>query len=135
MAKRRKPGYSQSRHWVSRDQVSIQGEARYIIERAQEHDARVVMLGPLVFFSTETGDAWMLDPEDGLALCLARGGDEQPFTIHEAPTNFGIEWNANYRIEGDLFVVAERTGSVKSIFGYPVREIAQTIHAMKHPQR
>src|SRR5260370_11038447 len=30
--------------------------------RAAQYDASFVTAGPLVFFSTETGDAWMLDP-------------------------------------------------------------------------
>jgi hypothetical protein len=60
---------------LEREQVSIQSEVKYIVRRAAERDAWVVTLGPLVFFSTETGDAWMLDPADGLALCLARDGE------------------------------------------------------------
>ena len=46
-------------------------EVDYIVGRAAESDARVVTLGQLVFFSTQTGDAWLLDPEDHLALPLA----------------------------------------------------------------
>jgi len=99
--KRRKPRAPRTqRQIVHREQISITGEASYIISRAENYDARVVTLGPLIFFSTETGDAWMLDPEDGLALCLARGGDTQPFTITETTTNFSIEWEATYQIDG-----------------------------------
>ena len=63
---------------------------------AQEHGDRVVRFGQLVFFSTETGDAWMLDPADGLARCLARDGVALPAGIVETPDRFGIEWNASY---------------------------------------
>jgi hypothetical protein len=35
-------------------------EVRYILRRAAEHDGRVVTIGQLVLFSTETGDAWLL---------------------------------------------------------------------------
>ncbi|HEY4690968.1 MAG TPA: hypothetical protein VIK33_16770 [Anaerolineae bacterium] len=42
---------------LSREQINIEREVEYIVRRAAERDARVVMLGPLVFFSTETGDA------------------------------------------------------------------------------
>ena len=89
--------------------------------------ARIVNLGPLVLFSTGTGDAWLLDPEDGLALCLARDGEEQPFTVIETPANFSIEWNADYHIDGDVFVVAERSGQVRSILGYPTEELLQAV--------
>ena len=58
-------------------------EVRYILRRAAEHDGRVVTIGPLVLFSTETGDAWLLDPSDQLAARLARDGDPEPFDIEE----------------------------------------------------
>ena len=53
-------------------------EVRYILRPAAEHDGRVVTIGPLVLFSTETGDAWLLDPSDQLAARLARDGDPEP---------------------------------------------------------
>ena len=39
-------------------------EIDYIQRRAAEHDGRFVTLGPLILFSTDTGDAWLLDPAD-----------------------------------------------------------------------
>ena len=39
--------------------MNIQEEVAYIVGRAQEREACFVSLGPLVFFSTWTGDAWM----------------------------------------------------------------------------
>jgi len=116
---------STQQHMVPAEAMSVTGEARYIIERACQRDARSVTLGPLVFFSTDMGDAWMLDPEDGFALCLARDGVPQPYNIQEADTSFAIEWNADYRIEGDAFVVATRSGQVRSILGYPVGAIQE----------
>jgi hypothetical protein len=48
------------RQQLTREQINIRSEVEYIVRRAAERDARVVTLGTLVFFSTETGDAWML---------------------------------------------------------------------------
>jgi hypothetical protein len=112
--------------------MGITDEANYIISRTQDNDARVVTLGPLILFSTETGDAWMLDPEDGLALCLARAGEAQPFTITETATDFSIEWKASYQIDGDVFIVAERSGRIRSIWGYPTAEI---LHVTRRVRR
>src|SRR5258708_11729895 len=56
-------------------------EIRYIPRRAAEHDGRVVTFGQLTLFSTETGDAWIIDRDDHLALRLACQGDPQPFHI------------------------------------------------------
>jgi hypothetical protein len=45
-------------------------EVRYIQRRATDHHGRFVTIGQLVLFSTETGDAWLLDPADRLAARL-----------------------------------------------------------------
>ncbi len=97
-------------------------EVDYIVARAAESDARVVTLGQLVFFSTETGDAWLLDPEDRLALCLAKDGRRLPVQIVETATRFAIEWNASYKFENDAFIVTEGF-SVRAILGYPIDDL------------
>jgi len=112
---------------LSRTEVSINREADYIIKKAQVHDSCVVGLGRLVFFSTQTGDAWMLDSSDSMALCLARDGERQNFSILETPTNFQIAWKAQYLIDGERFTVITKDGSVRTILGYPTREIEDTI--------
>ena len=120
---------------LSREQVNLQGEAEYIVSRAAEYDARVVTLGPLVFFSTETGDAWLLDPSEQLALCLARDGDPQPVNIVESAGRFAIDWKMSYQISGDRFTVADPSGQSRTIIGYPLREITRAIQTSPNFQR
>lgn len=112
---------------VLRDEIRVVDEAEYIIRKAQELDARVVTLGNLAFFSTSTGDAWILDPEDHLALCLARDGAKQAYTILETDSSFQIGWNAQYEIRGGAFIVATADGRVRTVLGYPTEEIARAI--------
>ncbi len=123
---RRKDGIlSIQRRILSQEQINITDEAYYIINRAKNYDDRLIKLCSLIFFSTMTGDAWILDPKDGFALCLAQAGKEQLFNITETTTNFWIEWNADYQIEGDVFIVAKRSGQIKHFLGYPIGEILQ----------
>jgi hypothetical protein len=109
------------------EEISPTREAMYIIERAQQHDSRTVVLGELVFFSTTTGDAWMLDADDDLAICLARDGQPQPYQITETPTRFAIEWQAQFALEGETFIVQDRSGSTRAIVGYPVAGIQRAL--------
>ena len=97
-------------------------EVDYIVARAAESDARVVTLGQLVFFSTQNGDAWLLDPEDHLALRLAIDGGRLPVQIVETATRLAIQWNASYRFEDDAFVVDDTSG-MRAIIGYPVADL------------
>ena len=107
-------------------EFSLAQEIKYIQRRAAQYDARFVTVGQLVFFSTQTGDAWMLDPSDHLAARLARDGDPEPLDFQETDTDFAIGWKANYHIEGHAFVYADReAGRIITILGYPTAKIAQ----------
>ena len=101
-------------------------EIKYIQQQAAKHDGRFVTIGPLVFFSTETGDAWMLEPANQLAARLAREGDPEPIDFQETDTNYAIGWKGNYRIEGRAFVYIDpKSGRIITILGYPTAEIAR----------
>ena len=101
-------------------------EVRYIQRRAAKHDGRIVSVGQLVLFSTETGDAWLLDRTDFLAARLARNGEAEPIHVEDTDTTFAIEWKGQYHIEGGTFVYVEgHSGRMTAIFGYPTRKLAQ----------
>jgi hypothetical protein len=103
-------------------------EIRYIQRRAAERDGRVVAIGPLVLFSTETGDAWVLDPKDHLASRLARDGAPEDLRFEETDVNFVIDWKGAYEIEGGVFVYLDKnSGGAVTIHGYPTRRIAELI--------
>jgi hypothetical protein len=103
-------------------------EIRYIIRRAADHDGRIVTIGQLTLFSSETGDAWIIDRDDHLALRLARQGDPQPFHVEETDTSFTIDWNGHYRIEGAAFVFTDRdTGRITTTLGYPTDKLAKEL--------
>ena len=117
-------GLNVQRRIVKRKKGDIASEANYIISCAKKFDTRVVSFGSLLFFSTENGDAWMLDPGDGLALCLAKEGEPQSVYIDETDENFKIEWKADYQIDEGVFNVFDRsTHKVTSFFQYPFQEI------------
>src|SRR5215467_6400418 len=83
-------------------------EVRYVQRRAADHDGRIVTIGQLILFSTQTGDAWLLDPADRLAARLARDGESEAIDIKETDTMFVIAWKGRYRIEGPAFVYCDR---------------------------
>ena len=101
-------------------------EVRYIQRRAADYDGRIVSIGQLLLFSTETGDAWLLDPADQLAARLAQDGESEPIHIEETDTTFAIGWKGRYRIDGPAFVYSdEDTGQVATILGYPTDKLNQ----------
>jgi hypothetical protein len=113
------------RHIEAKD-FQLADEIRYIQRRAAEHDGRWVTVNSLALFSTDTGDAWLLDPEDHLAARLARDGDPEEVYFEETETRFAIRWKGKYRIDGDAFVYTDNhSGRVVTILGYPIRRIAE----------
>ena len=99
---------------------------RYIQRQAANQHGRIVTVGELILFSTETGDAWLIDPADRLAARLARDGESEPIHIEETDTTFAIGWKGRYRIEGTAFVYADNdSGRVTTILGYPTGQLAQ----------
>ena len=94
-------------------------EVRYVQRCAARHDGRIVTIGQLILFSTETGDAWLLDKDDGLAAPLARDGDPQPIHIEETDANFTIEWKGHYRI------------GTRAILGYPTQRSEHAAHGAR----
>ena len=121
-AKKRRPSGTRAQV-LRKEQISIVKEAGYIVKLAQRGDARVVTIGGLIFFSTSGGDAWVLDPEDNLALCLAEDGEQLPCQIVETDERFVIRWNVHYAIDRGEFLVQDQTGSVRAFLGYPVDAI------------
>jgi len=121
-AGKRGPG----RRLVDGARFRLADEVRYIQRRAADHDGRVVIIGQLTLFSSDTGDGWLLDRDDHLALRLACQGDPEPFHIEETDTSFAIDWKGHYRIEGAAFAYTDRdTGRTTTILGYPTDKLAQ----------
>ena len=112
----------------SRESLHLAKEVDSIQHRAAEHDGRMVSIGPLVFFSTETGDAWILEPAGQLATRLAIDGDPLPVLIEETETNFTVGWQGRYQIDGDTFIYEDKKSRrLNAIRGYPVKQLLRVI--------
>ncbi len=76
----RKPlGFSAKADFIDPAELSFTGEVEYIIKRALEGSCNLVRLKTCILFSTQDGDAWLLDADDNQALCLLWHGERQPF--------------------------------------------------------
>ncbi len=92
---------------------NLRKEMDYIVQAASRGDARVVTVGALVFFSTSDGDAWVLDAEDKLALCLMRDFERYRSEVQETPENLSIRWKAMFAIESGCFWVTGQPAMVE----------------------
>ena len=90
-------------------------EVRYVQRCAAKHDGRIITVGQLILFSTQTGDAWLLDPTDRLAARVARDGEPEPVDIEETDVAFAIDWKGHYRIKGAIPVKPEPSWDTRRI--------------------
>lgn len=127
-------GHKRTAQRQSRQSLHLAKEIGSIQRRAADHDARIVSIGPLVFFSTDTGDAWILVPADELACRLAIGGDPIGIPFDETETGYTIGWQGHYRLEGDLFIYEDHASHRHSaIGGYPVPRLRQVVNESDRP--
>jgi hypothetical protein len=113
--------------------TSLRDEVENICKLATKGDSRVIGFNQLVFFSTQTSDAWMLDWEDELAICLMKDGVRQAVELGETERQFAIQWQGRYRIEGSFFAYIDNGNPTHArvIEGYPNGAIQQTIARLR----
>lgn len=121
-------GQERNQRWLEGKDFHLADEVRYMQGRAAERNGHIVTIGPLVLFSTDSGDAWILDPADDLATRIAEEGVPRPVHIEETETSFAVGWQGAYAIDGAAFVFTDwESGGVKTILGYPTRQIVEQI--------
>jgi len=118
---------------LSGSELNLRQEVDDIIRSAREGISRVVGLGSLVLFSSQTGDAWMLDPENELGLCLLKDSEQQPHEIGETDERFAIRWAGRYHIEGRFFayIPNDTPTHARVIVGYPTDVILQVVQRLR----
>jgi hypothetical protein len=90
-----------------------------IVQQAAHGVSHIIELGSLVMFSTDTGDAWLLEPAGGVAVMLAEAGERLPARIYESGTTFAVEWTHSYGVSDDTFMVSEReSGKTRTYLDY-----------------
>lgn len=120
------PGYTPfSSRVVTRQEMCISDEVKHIRACAVAGEAHIVTLGQLLFFSTATGDAWVLDPEDQLSTCLMTEGLPLPVAIDETAMNFRIAWGGRYTAHEQSFIVTDASGRTTTYADYPVLQIVR----------
>jgi len=114
-------------------QTNAGAEVDHICGLASRGESRVIGFSKLVLFSTATRDAWLLDWEDELAICLMKDGMPRPYVLGETDRAFAIQWRGRYHIEGELFAYIDNATPTHArvIQGYPTEAILATIERMK----
>jgi hypothetical protein len=112
------------RQLIAGENFNLVDEVTYIQQRAADRVGRIVTVGPVLLFSTETGDGWLLDPVDHLAAPVARDGEALPVSITDTDKTFSIGWQGHYTITGSVFTFQDAvSGRTTTFVGYPTQQL------------
>lgn len=124
--KRRPVKRRRGQQLIAGEDFNLVDEVTYIQHRAADCVGRIVTIGPVLLFSTDTGDAWLLDPVDQLAAPIAREGAALSVSIEDTKRMFAIAWHGTYAIVGEAFIFHDAmSGRVTTFVGYPTRQLNQ----------
>jgi hypothetical protein len=122
--KRRPVKRGRGQQLIAGEDFNLVDDVTYIQQRAAHHVGRIVSIGPVLLFSTETGDGWLLDPADHLAAPIAREGEALPLSIEDTEKTFSIAWQGSYAIVGDIFTFQDAvSGRMSTFVGYPTQHL------------
>lgn len=112
---------------------SLRKEMDYILQAASRGEGRIVTVGALVFFSTSDGDAWVLDVEDNLALCLMGEFERCDTDFQESAETFSIRWDSTFAIEQGCFLVTGQPAIVEASTQSPAVLRMRTVAYPNYP--
>jgi hypothetical protein len=114
--------------------AALEAECQLVLDAASAGVTKIILTGPellaqpLVLFSAR-GDAWMLEPTEGLQSCLRFGGEVQASSFASRNGRAEIAWDGTFELEGAFFRVESGHPAigVQVIGGYPLDLVREAI--------
>jgi hypothetical protein len=111
--------------------ISLLGEIEKIQAAAASKEAILRELGVFIFFSDETGDAWVLEVTDGDAVQVAKGGEPVAIDLDENPDTIEINWGYTFALRDKrLFLTAYADKQEIELEKAPTQKINAAIRRM-----
>jgi hypothetical protein len=144
-------GYNHWHHVVSCNESataasqlrSIREECESIIAAEQRGQVKVVVTKdgiacpPFVLFSTGIGDAWLLEPDENLAMCLMWHGGREEIGVSNDPSRIQVAWDGAYELLGDFMHVDTDNPRIgeRTLAGYPLVEVRKMLDRVQSAER
>ncbi len=112
--------------------ISLVHEIELIQKAAVEGKQKIKELGVFILFSTEEGDAWLLEITDSDGVQLVRGGLVLDVPIDESRETIEINWSHTFSLPNRAFEITSYADrSVQILADYPTREIHASMKRIK----
>ncbi len=105
-------------------QLSLKAEVEKIQQAAVAGKSEVRTIGVFVLFSTESGNAWLLELTDMDALLVARDGAACEVDIIESAETMEINWSHQFAVRNKRLVVTSYADKTEQVLeGCPTHSI------------
>ncbi len=114
------------------EQITLSGTVTELQETAARKEKVLKELGVFILFSTEEGDAWLLETTDMDGVQVADHGEKIDVEIEENSETIEINWSHSFSIKNKKFITtsyADRTE--KQWEGYPAHAIFAAIKRIR----
>lgn len=112
--------------------LSLGSEIDKIQQAAEAREAKLREFGVFVLFSTEPGDAWLLEVSGGDAVQVAAQAERLAVEVDENPETIAINWTHTFAIRDKKFETkAYKDKSVVVYDNYPAHAIAAAVARIK----
>ncbi|MEW6519050.1 MAG: SEC-C metal-binding domain-containing protein [Thermodesulfobacteriota bacterium] len=113
-------------------QVTLKSEIEKLQEVALKKEKLVKPLGVFVLFSTEEGDAWLLEITDMDAVQVADKGSRIEVELTENPETIEINWSHHFAIRKKQFITIAYADSRETVWpDYPAHSIFAAIKRIR----
>ena len=113
-------------------QISLNGEVAKIQQAVIDGKSEVRTIGVFVLFSTDGGDAWLLELTEMDALLVAKGGKSIDVDIVESAETLEINWSHNFSVKNKQLVVTAYLDKKEDVLvGCPTHSIQAAIKKIR----
>lgn len=121
------------KHNKTHTDLIITTKALQTAQAAVKGEPTIDCVGNFLFFSTPSGEGWLLDHRKNYALRLADNHKILAYGINETKHRFQVEWKERFRIDGEKFITSSKGGD--TVFhDYPVDAITGLINMIKQKE-
>lgn len=121
------------------EMATLKAECEAIIDAELRGQVKVIVtgpeigVGPFVLFSTGIGDAWLLDPDEQIAMSLVWRGVRREPAMSEDPMRLELGFDGHYELLGAFFHVESHNEAIgqKAIAGYPLDQLRPVLEEVK----
>lgn len=114
------------------EQITLQSEIEKLQDIAVRREKTVKPLGVFVLFSTEEGDAWLLEITDMDAVQVAEKGERKEVELDENKQTIEINWTHRFAIRKKKFVTISYHDDTETTYEeYPSQAIFSAIKRIR----